>query len=278
MIDTHLHFWDLATYATSSYTWLAAHPAICRNFLPPDLKPHFDACGVQSGVIVEAARDSHDLNRWWLALAEQYAYIGAAVLGCTLEQENLADWFDEYSHSPYFVGVRTAPAGPPEQWLENAATARGLHELVRRDLSLDLLVGYASFPAVGALAARYPTLRIILDHCAHPPFRENQLDAWAKALALLAVYPNIHIKYSSFLLYTYPDSAPARLRPVAEFLLETFGVARLIWGSNWPVELLGGTYAEALHTMQTCIGPLSEAETAALYHDNAAAFYRVHSI
>lgn len=275
VIDTHLHFWDLATYSIDAYPWLVAQPTICRNFLPPDLKPHFDACGVEYGVIIEAARDSHALNLWWLELAKQYKYIGAAVLGCTLEQENLADWFDEYTHNPAFVGVRTAPVGPPEQWSTNSATAHGLHELARRDLSLDLLVGYDCFPAVGELAARYPELRIILDHCAHPPFRENQLDAWATALAPLAQYPNLSIKYSSFLLYTYPDSAPTRLQPVADLLLEKFGVGRLLWGSNWPVELLGGTYEAAFRVMQMCLEPLSETEKAALYGGNAATFYRV---
>ena len=278
VIDTHLHFWDLVTYETASRSWLASNPAIHRNFLPPDLKPHFDACGIDSGVIIEAARDSHRLNRWWLSLAEQYEYIGAVVVGCRLEQDDLADWFDDYSASPYFVGVRTTPAGPSDQWWENPATQRGLQELVRRDLSLDLLVGYESYPAVAQIAGHYPHLRIILDHCAHPPLREGNLEEWRTALTPLADYPNIHIKYSSFLLYSYPDSAVERLRPLADFLRTTFGLERMMWGSNWPVELLGGSYETALATMQAGIEPLSAEERAALFGGNAARFYRVNRL
>lgn len=275
IIDTHLHFWDLTTYLDESRSWLRNHPHLLRNFLPADLAPEFAACGVDSGVIVEAARDSHELNLWWLDLAAHYDHIGAVVGGCALEQENLADWFDEYSASPYFVGVRTTPAGPATQWWENPATQRGLRELSRRDLSLDLLVGYEAFPAVGQIAAHHPNLRIILDHCAHPPFRDGKLDEWQIALRPLAAYPNIHIKYSSFLLYTHPDSSVERLTPLAHFLLETFGVERMMWGSNWPVELVGGSYAEAFALMQACAEPLSESERAALYGGNAARFYRV---
>lgn len=275
IIDTHLHFWDLATYDVGAYPWLTRHSQLLRNFLPEDVKPHFDACGVDRGVIVEAARDSHALNRWWLQLAEQHEHIGAVVAGCTLEQDDLHIWFDEYAQSPYFVGVRTAPAGLSTHWWENPATQRGLQELARRDLSLDLLVDYETYPAVAQMAAHYPSLRLILDHCAHPPFRAGKLDEWQDALRPLAAYSNIHIKYSSFLLYTHPDATLERLRPVAGFLLETFGVARMMWGSNWPVELVGGSYEEAFQRMQAGVEPLSDAERAALYGGNAARFYRV---
>ena len=273
MIDTHLHFWDLDTYQHQS--WLDGKPVLQRSFLPPDLKPEFDACGVASGVIIEAGKDDHALNLWWLSLAEQYDHIGAAVLGCSLEHPNLARWLDEYSQNAYFAGLRANPAGEPASWHTNAATQAGLAELARRDLSLDLLVGYHAFGAVAEIAASFPTLRIILDHCAHPPLREGDLRAWATALEPLAAYPNIHIKYSSLLLYSYPDSEEARLRGVTDFLFGRFGIARMMWGSNWPVELLGGSYWDALTAMTICAEPLTGEERQALFHENAARFYRV---
>jgi L-fuconolactonase len=273
IVDTHLHFWDLATYHRTG--WMRDRTLLLQNYLPPDLKPEFDTCGVDYGIIVEAARDSHSLNLWWLSLAEKYPYIGAVVGGCALEQGNLAEWFDAYAESPYFVGVRTIPAGPAEQWSENPETARGLRELTRRGWSLDLLVGYETYPAVGELARAHPDLPIILDHCAHPPIREKRLDAWQDALAPLAAYPNIHIKYSSLLLYSYPDTDVEQLRPLTNFLFERFGVERMMWGSNWPVELLGGTYTQAFAVMQTCAEHLSAAERAQLFGGNAARFYRV---
>lgn len=275
MIDTHLHFWDLDNYQHQG--WLQGKPILQRSWLPPDLKPEFDACSVDSGVIIEAGKDDHALNLWWLELAEQYEYIGAAVLGCTLEHANLVAWLDEYEQSPYFVGLRANPTGDPPTWSSNAATQRGLAELARRDLSLDVLVGYPAYAAVAEIAAAYPTLRIILDHCANPPLREGNLREWAAALEPLAAYPNIHIKYSSLLLYSYPDSEEARLRGVTDFLFTRFGIERMMWGSNWPVELLGGSYRDALSAMSICAEPLTGEERQALFHDNAAAFYRVQT-
>ena len=54
VVDTHLHFWDMATYQAHS-DWMKDSPVIYRSFLPEDVKPHFDACGVDRGVIIEAA-------------------------------------------------------------------------------------------------------------------------------------------------------------------------------------------------------------------------------
>ena len=276
IIDTHLHFWDLATYHGHD-DWLKDQPILQRNFLPEDIKPQFDACGVSRGVIIEAARNSHALNLWWLTLAEQHQYIGAVVAGCFLEQDNLAGWLDEYAQSPYFVGIRTSPAGPAAEWPHNAATERGLRELVRRDLSLDMLVGYNDFAAVQHIAAQHPSLRLILDHCGAPPIREGRLDVWREQLAPLAATPNIWIKYSSLLLYAHPDISVEHIRPVADFLVQTFGPDRLLWGSNWPVELMGGSYEQAFASMYNAITPsTTEAEREAIFGANALKFYRVH--
>ena len=247
-----------------------------KSYLPPDLKPHMEACGVDRAVIVEAGRDWHELNLWWLDLAERYPYVGALVAGCRLEQDNLTEWFDEYAKSDYFVGVRTAPATDPDTWDNITPEAdRGLKELVRRDLSLDILVNHHGLAGVGKLAAQYPNLRIIVNHCGGPPFREGLLDEWQTNFRPLAALDNIVVKYSSFLLYTHPEKSIEKLRPMAAYLMETFGPHRLIWGSNWPVELRGGTYEEAFTIMRTCIEPLTEAERAVIFGGNAAKFYKV---
>jgi L-fuconolactonase len=172
--------------------------------------------------------------------------------------------------------VRSAPAGPPETWASNPDTARGLNELARRDLGLDVLVTYEAFEAVSQLAAKHPSLRIILDHCGGPPLREGQLDAWRAHLAPLAGQPNIYMKYSSLLLYAEPDISVERIQPVAEALMQAFGPQRLLWGSNWPVELMGGTYEQSFNTMHAALQPLTTtAERQAIYGGNAASFYRV---
>ena len=64
VIDTHLHFWNLETNYREHAGWLEDSPSLQRSFLPEDVKPAFDACGVDKGIIIECARTSHKLNLW----------------------------------------------------------------------------------------------------------------------------------------------------------------------------------------------------------------------
>jgi L-fuconolactonase len=274
-VDTHLHFWDLRTY--HRHDWLQKKPAIYRSFLPPDLKPDFDECAVDLGVIVEAARDSHALNLWWLRLTEEYDFLGAVIVGSRLDQDDLPEWLDEYSHHAAMRGVRSHPAGRPAEWPEQPETRRALRELTRRDLVLELLVEHDAFEAVSRLASQHPSLRIVVNHGGVPPFREGSLSRWARGMTLLAANPNVFLKYSSLLYYSGPDPSRHRLQPAVDVMLETFGPQRMLWGSNWPVELLAGSYKEAFRWSLLCVDSLSQHERAALFGGNAIKVYRIDS-
>jgi L-fuconolactonase len=255
--------------------WLDRRPELKRSWLPADLAGELASCGVRQAVIIEAARDSHPLNLWLLGLADQHPFLGPVVAGCKLEQPDLPSWLDEYARSPHFAGIRTMPPGAPAEWGENPVIARGLAELARRDLCFELLVGGPALPTVAALADAHPALRIILDHCAMPPFAGDaeEWTAWSDGISEVARRPNVTIKYASLLLYAEPERDLARLRPPAEHLLATFGPARLMWGSNWPVELRYGSYRETLDVMAACAGTLSPSESAELYGGTALRTY-----
>lgn len=47
-----------------------------------------------------------------------------------------------------------------------------------------------------------------------------------------------------------------------------------MWGSDWPVCLVAGSYGAVLQLVQDFISPLSAAEQAAIMRGNAAAFYQ----
>lgn len=277
VIDTAVHLWDAATYHRLHGDWLDRWPELKRSWLPGDLERELASCGVRQAVIIEAARDSHRLNLWLLELAQQHSFLGPVVVGCKLEQPDLATWLDDYAPSGQLAGIRTMPAGEPAAWANNPATARGLRELERRDLCFELLVGWTAMAAVAELADAYPNLRIILDHCVMPPFHggADEWTAWSDGVKQLARRPNIVVKYASLLLYAEPDRALASLRRPADHLLRTFGPTRLMWGSNWPVELRYGAYGETLDMMRACAGPLSPAESAALYGGTAIHAYRI---
>ena len=60
-----------------------------------------------------------------------------------------------------------------------------------------------------------------------------------------------------------------------EHLLKSFGPARLMWGSDWPVLELNGDYLLWHSVSATLLASLSDDEREAVFGGNAAAFYRI---
>ncbi|MEM7133179.1 MAG: amidohydrolase family protein [Chloroflexota bacterium] len=278
-IDTHVHFWDLEPYRPFS-GWFRGKPFLEEDYLPERLKPGLDSCNVEGVVIVAAGPDSDEHNLWCGELVEQYTYVLGLVGSYSFENENLARSLDLFVDKPWFTGIRARPASAPEEWLDDAKAKAGMREMRQRNLTLDILVDHTLLPAVAAFAGQYEDVPFVVNHCGLPPFRSGDLSAWATNITELAKRPNINMKYSSFFLHCHPHCQPDQLQFAADTLFEHFGSERLLWGSNWPPELLGGTYEEAYQTMLGHAGggagELSDNEYNQVFRENALKVYRLN--
>ena len=94
----------------------------------------------------------------------------------------------------------------------------------------------------------------------------------------LAVDGRVFCKLSGLLTELSPaeraDPLPA-LRAIADPLLDWFGPGRLIWGSDWPVLTLAGSYDEWLDLTGALLEGLAAPERHAVMGGNAARFYGV---
>lgn len=273
VVDTHNHFWDIAR---SDLYWMTPDlTPLRRSFTPPDLKPALDAVGVDRSIIVQAARSRWD-NLWWLGLADRYPYIGGVIGWVDLAAPDAGATLDEYRRHPAFRGVRaTAENVPDPAWLARPDVRRGIREVARRGLVLDLLVRTPHLPHVPRLAEENPDLPLIIDHLAKPPLAAGDLDEWSRGLAALAPYPHVWCKVSGLLTEAGPAPTTAAIRPAVRFALDTFGPSRLMWGSDWPVCLLAAGYGETHRAVTEALGPLSARDRAALFGGNAVRVYRV---
>ena len=66
-----------------------------------------------------------------------------------------------------------------------------------------------------------------------------------------------------------------QLRPYLDHVIESFGVDRLIYGGDWPVSELAGTYAQWIETLDWATSAMSPAEKRKLFRDNATKAYRL---
>lgn len=275
-IDTHVHFWEMESYRPFSQ-WFRDREYLQRDYLPADLEPDLACCNVEGVIIVGAAPDSDDHNQWCGKLVEQYDHVAGLVGSYTFENDQLTRSLDLFADKAWFLGIRARPVLPADQWHNDPVADRGMAHLKQRNLTLDILVDHTLLGAVGKFAAKHDDIPFVLNHCGLPPFASGDLSHWRQSMRSLAAQPNIHVKYSSFFLHCHPDYAREPLQHAADTLFESFGVERLMWGSNWPPELIGGTYREAYRCMLACAGDLSDSEYNKIFRENAQQIYGIDS-
>ena len=151
---------------------------------------------------------------------------------------------------------------------------RGLAAVAAAGLPYDLLLFPAHLPAAVRVAEALPRLTLVLDHGAKPPIAAGAWEPWSTDLAALAAHGQVHAKLSGLVTEAPWDGwREAGVERYAARVLELFGPARLMVGSDWPVCTLAASYADVLGLAQRALAGLAEAERAEVLAGTATRVY-----
>jgi L-fuconolactonase len=126
-----------------------------------------------------------------------------------------------------------------------------------RGLAYDLLVRSREMPAAITVAREFADGRFVLDHAGKPPIATGFDRRWADRLEHLAACGNVWCKISGLATEAkWDDWDVDRLRPAVEHAWRCFGEDRLLFGSDWPVCLLAGSYDRIKSAAETCLADL----------------------
>ena len=275
-IDAHHHFWQLSQ--PFNYDWLNA-PALApikRDYLPEHLAPLLAAAGVQRSIFVQTQHNL-DESRWVLGLAEEYPFLAGVVGWVDLASPDCERQLLEMRLYPKFVGVRHVTQDEPDDdFIVREDVLRGLAVLERYAVPFDLLFYVKHLRHAATLARRLPALPLVIDHLSKPCVKEQRTDDWLPHLKAAAAFPNVYCKISG--LVTEADWkrwTVADLKPYVQTALECFGAERCMYGSDWPVCELAGSYDRVHGALVEALGPISVAERNAIFGGTAARFYRI---
>ena len=120
------------------------------------------------------------------------------------------------------------------------------------------------------LLARFPNVRVIIDHLNKPVPSEGVEQPRFQALLELASLPTLHVKLSGFHhwcldRYPYPSAMPFVQAAVA-----AFGADRCMWGSDFPHVLAGCGYVRNRNLLARAATFLSPGELNAIMGGTAA--------
>jgi L-fuconolactonase len=275
-IDAHHHVWNLAV---RDQPWTTQLPALRRTFTIDDLRPHLAAHGISGTVVVQTVTVPDETPEL-LTLAAVEPLVAGVVGWVDLTSPAVADDLARLRALPgghALVAVRhqvQEEADP--RWLCRADVRRGLAAVAAAGLSYDLVVTADQLPAVLETVRAMPDLRFVLDHGGKPRIRTGELEPWRRHLAALGGCANATAKLSGLVTEAaHDDWKVSDLRPYADALLDSFGPARLMYGSDWPVCLLAASYDEVVTAAEELTAALSPSEQADMFGGTAARSYRL---
>ncbi len=276
VVDAHHHFWQLDE--PFNYEWLKSPgmSRIRRDYLPQDLEPLIRSVGVQRTILVQTQHDLAE-NRWALGLADRHPFIAGVVGWVDLTSPDCERLLLEFKDHPKFVGVRHVTQDEPDDdFIIRDDVLRGLRVLEKHHIPFDLLFYARHLRHAPTLGALLPDLPMVIDLLSKPDIRDRRLDPWRSELRAAARFPNIYCKLSG--MVTEADRAcwtPADLRPFVHEAIDAFGPHRCMFGSDWPVCELAGSYEQVYQALVEALGPITQAEHADIFGATAVRFYKL---
>jgi L-fuconolactonase len=277
-IDAHQHFWDPAL---ADYPWMQGDEMapIRRSFGPTDLAPLLHQNQIDASIVVQC-RASLDETEEFLRLAHATPFVIGVVGWADLSDPALGDTIARLRELPggnKLVGIRHQVHDEADaNWLLRDDVRRGLETVTSHDLAYDFLVRARELPAAIATARAFPHGRFVLDHAAKPPIATGFDQQWADRLAEIAACGNVWCKISGLATEaTWSDWDAERLSPAIADAARCFGEDRLIFGSDWPVCLLAGSYDRIKHALEQCLLQLGPTFRDKAFAKNAIAAYKL---
>jgi L-fuconolactonase len=285
IIDTHQHLWDLSKF---KLPWLDGAPEVLRRSYRT--QEYLEATrglsmrAVYMEVDVDPAQHPLEVEHVvGLARSNEHPTI-AAVVGGRPASPDFPRYIELLKKHSEVKGVRQVLHGDstgPGFCLEKDFV-RGVQRLGENGLSFDLCMRPGELLDGVRLAEQCPETRFIVDHCGNADpkaFAKNAKEpghdplAWRRAMEGLARRPNTICKISGIVARAPQGWTAADLAPVVNHCLDSFGPDRVVFGSDWPVCLLGASLRQWVDALLEIVSERPASQQQKLWRDNALQRY-----
>jgi L-fuconolactonase len=276
VVDSHHHFW---TIGSRDYPWMAGLAPLMRTFTPDDMRPLLQEASVNYTVLVQTVADVQE-TREFMQIADETDFVAGVVGWVDLTDPDVDATLRALKDRPdgkYLVGIRHQVHDEADvNYLARGAVQAGISAIGAAGLVYDLLLKPPFIDAAVACAAALPDTRFVIDHIAKPEIANDGFAAWARKMVPFAGMPHVYCKLSG--MVTEADWAtwtPETLKPYVQQVMEWFGEDRVMFGSDWPVCTLAGSYQQVIDALRMALGPISAAAESKIFGGNAIDWYRL---
>lgn len=271
ILDTHLH---LVYPERFSYPWLDSTPSLNRPWSVEAYWAEATALGIESALHMEVDVAERDIAAETSFVLELPGIAGAIASGRP-EQAGFERHLDAMLDLGGVKGIRRLLQFQPPELSTGKTFIDNIRLLGSRGLTFDICVKSHELHYAPPLVAACPDTQFVLDHCGNPRIADGEWENWASGLEAVAALPNVVCKVSGILANVAPNWTVEQIRPYVEFVIETFGWERVVWGSDHPVVTLFADLTRWVTASRAIVSQASPDEQAALFHRNAEKIYRV---
>jgi L-fuconolactonase len=273
-VDAHQHFWQ---YDPAKHVWMSEKMGVLKHdFAPTDLEPLLQNCGL-SGCVAVQANQAEVENTFLLGLAEQHPIIKGIVGWVDLQADNVEERLAYYQQFPKIKGFRHVIHDEPDRdFMLRPAFLRGISLLKKYGYTYDILIFPEHLSNTLKLVKAFPEQQFVIDHIAKPSIKRGTIKAWQKGLKAIAAHENVSCKISGMVTEAdWTNWKQDDFSPYLAQVVEMFGIDRIMYGSDWPVCTLAGTYENMFSIVKNYFSTFSASEQQKFFGGNATKFYNL---
>ena len=271
-IDAHQHFWN---YQPVRDAWITNEmKVIQKDFLPADIEPLLKKNGIEGCISVQADQ-SEEETRFLLELSEKNDFIKGVVGWIDLRNEQVRSTLGKFARFKKLKGFRhIVQAEQDDQFLLGKEFCRGIALLENYRFTYDILIKPHQLKSAIRFVEQFPNQLFVIDHMAKPHIKDRTMGDWKKEIHQIGQFENVSCKISG--LITEGDWKSWKAPDFKEYIdhvIESFGTDRVMFGSDWPVCLLSGSYDQVCEVVEKNTIHLTPHEKKSLWGLNAHNFY-----
>ncbi len=274
MIDVHVHFWK---YNKIKDAWITGEMQLLqRDFLPKDLEPALNENGIK-GVVAVQSDQSENETLFLLELANKNPLIKGIVGWVDLQNENLENKLLHWSKHPAIKGFRHIVQAEADGFLQKEKFLNGIKSLQKFEFTYDILIYENQLKEAIEFVNKFPNQKFIIDHCAKPSIKNNGINEWKNGMKKIAKNENVYCKASGLITEAKWNQWKEKdFYPYLDVVFESFETDRILFGSDWPVMLLSGTYRKWKNLLEKYMLQFSDEEKQKVFGNNAIKFYNLN--
>jgi predicted TIM-barrel fold metal-dependent hydrolase len=285
LYDTHSHFFsnDIAKYPIDT---TGAHEGadvlrariMANPSTPENIQRLWAANGVDGGVGVQYNSAYKTDNSYVMDSSDAYPDKIAPVIILDARKPETPAKLRELVEKRGVTGLRLT--GYPDKegnypWLDSNAAQPTWAEAERLRIAIVLMYlptepNQKALEHIGALASRYPHVRIVLDHIGWPAIAGAPTYGITPAHAALRQHPNVYYKLTTITLDNLKTGNVAAA-PFLRHVVDTYGADHVMWGSDYGNT--PGEFAEMVGRATEATSLLTQRERRAVLHDTGKAIF-----